>query len=263
MKPYLLLLFVTLFFLSGCLKFNHDDVSKVPTTPSNNTFKLEIKGLTDINIASQHSISNWYRAYSSVLYWKYLISSNISLQYNLLDSANKYQVEYFADNTWIRKNSLIYDSSNFEVFLYSTIEADSSILWEMFLSENQNNTYLVLQGYTSKNKKQGNWYFYKYVFKPISVLKVDWLYTDTSLRIIYSNIYEISDKFGSNLLVEYLSDPSKNSSYNILINLNNSDFTATTKIEIDSTTKQGRIYDSIYFNDTLWHYWNSNFENIP
>lgn len=259
MKFYLA--FFIVIFYSGCLKFNHDDVSKVPSIPSIKTFQLNITGLSNNNITPLHSNTNWYKAYSSIFFWKNLIASNILLQYNLLDSANNYQVEYFADNTWIRKNSLIYDSIDFDVFLYSTIEADSSVLWEMFLSENQNDPYLVLQGYTSKNKKQGNWYFYKHVFKPISVLKVDWFYTDTSLKVIYSDVYELSDKFGSSLLVEY--KQSIPSLYNISIKLNNSKLITTTQIEIDTITKQGRIIDSMYFNDTLWHYWDSNFENVP
>jgi len=261
MKLPLVILF-SLFFLLGCLKFNHADYSQVPIVPPSRTYLLNIPGLNVKHTEVQTTNSNWFTAYSKIEIWLNFISNNISTPYSMLDSLRKVDIEYFADNTWIRNNTFQNDSSNIEAFLYSTIEADTSILWELFFSVNNNDPFVSLQAYTSQNKSQGYWSFYKYVFKPIYVLKIDWIVTDTSLRVIYSNVYESGKNYGDKLSIEYLSKTNNSSVYNILIEITNNNQISTSKIEIDSITHQGRIKDSLVFLDTLWHNWDTNFENL-
>ncbi len=263
MHKYLFAIFFV-FIITGCL-FDEDKTEQAPDVPSFKTFYLNIPGLDSSLQKNSYDLEYYNRsvAFFKISVWNLLIKENIYNQYVTLKQFSNIPVDYFADNTWIRSYDFSVDSNDYQASLYSTFEPDSSTIWEMYFSVNDNDEFLILKGYNKKFLSQGNWTFYKYVLKPLEILKVDWLKTDSSFNIEYHNIYENSDYFGSSLSVIYLNEDYKNNKkYNILIDLYNNKKELATKIQIDSISYQGRILDSLSFNDNKWHYWDSNFVNL-
>jgi len=255
---YLFHILILVLLVSGCI--GNSENTEPPSVPDSKTFVINIEALNgDTTNIKKADYTNWIAAVAKIGIWKNLISDNIKNQYSILAGSDIVEPSYFADNTWVRYIYFLIDSVNYEAALYGTIEADSAVLWEMYFSSDNVTEYLTLEGNNNKYQTQGSWYFYKYVLKPIDILKVSWLQTDSSFLVTYHNLYEKSNFSGSSISINYLNDEYEG--YNVLINMFNSNTLDTTKIQLDSLHYNGRIQDSILFKDKEWHYWNANFLN--
>ncbi len=257
---FLILIFLSIFF-TGC-ETNDDSFTEEPDLPKIETFFLDIKTLdSNLITGNNNQFSNWQNAVSIINIWKNLIKDNIKTPYNALFDIKNMPAEFFADNTWLRDVNFIYDSIKYQIKLYSTYEADSSVLWEMFVSGDNITEYLAVKGSNNKYYTQGSWMFNKYVISNLNILSVDWLKTDTSLLVDYYIFYQNHDFLKSKLSVNYLNEFANQKKYNILIDFFNSNTELTTKIHIDTATNSGRILDSLIYEDTNWHYWNESLMN--
>ncbi len=229
---------------SCTLKFNEFP----PQIPDFITYKLDFQ---DLELEKKGN-SNWFVAASKLNEWTSLISENINLPFNSLSAAHWHKAEFFADNIWNWEFDLIDLNSSYLINLFGTIEADSSVLWEMFYSDVKDVQIQMLQGKSDKENTQGSWSFYKYVYQKIDVLKIDWKNADSALIVNYFNIYEQSNNFGDILKISYLNDDCY---YNVKLDFYSKKNDNTSKVELNKFLGYGRIKDYSIFNDSLWHCW--------
>ncbi|MBN2894163.1 MAG: hypothetical protein JXL97_19995 [Bacteroidales bacterium] len=252
-----ILTFIFFIIIIGC---NKNDNSFPPELPSMQTFLLETKGLENDSFvfdSKDDNYRNWFVAANKIYDWNFLISANIQIPLNCLFLAYQYEPKLFADRSWLWQYDFGVDLDTYQIKMYGTFEVDSSILWEMFVTENNSESVLLMKGNINKFFTQGNWIFYKHIFRPIEILKIDWLIEENVLHVNFTNEYEKSTNTGSMLEIIYsIEDTTR-----VKFNFYNQSTNTNSYMEINKVLGTGKIMDYEAFNDSLWHCWDSNFMN--
>lgn len=256
-KKIYIFIFIISFFWVGCIKFNHD-YAQYPQLPPQKSFILDLPNYKHYPLPSEELYYNWNTAYSYINLWNNLVSKNVTYSYMFLDSVYSSNFSYFADKTWEQEYSFSDDSLDIISKTYATIEADSSVLYEMFFSVNSSNLFLTLNGYSNIDNTQGSWHFNKYALGIIPVLNINWYSACNSFDVSFSNVYKNSNQFGQKLNISYPTNPDV---YNILIEVSTIGKQDSVFIQIDSISNKGRIMSFNNYNDSIWHYWNEDFKN--
>lgn len=247
---------VVLLFIFSCDKSNYNEA---PQLSEKKTFEITLGTLEDTAFSSYNSniYSNWQTAASKVAVWSNLIEANVKIPYKALNKASTNTPEYFADRTWKWKFEIDVDSVLYEVELFGTYEVDNSILWEMYVGKFDADKKLLLQGYSNKYSTQGNWYFYKHVFQPIDIVKIDWILSDSLLVVNYTNLYNKSLNIGNTMQIKYNQIDTNIVFINFISSLNTEIF-----VETNPEANFGKIMSYSNFGDSLWHCWNTLLQNI-
>ncbi len=241
-----------IFGASGCLqKYKLEDEHHLPISKTY-FFDYEVigKNCRLQNSKNFYGYSNWLTATNIIDRWKELFSENIGTPMLALKKADNVDIQHFADDTWVREYNILFDTNSYNMELYSTSEADSTVFWEMFKITDEA-ALMLLQGRADKLKNHGNWFFYKYVFKPIEVLEIDWRIENSDLEVTYINLYKKSKFCGNILKINYDFDNAK------LLKISTVEYAYydTTQIEFDFLTNTGKIKNEHIFADSLWHTW--------
>jgi len=255
---------IIIFFLLGlvfnsCNYFNEPNPFYKPELPESTTFIFDASVLEDDTVEPEMKLfmNNWLNASRKISLWTIFLEEKIEITQKLLEAAyNSPQFEYYANNTWIYKYDFIYNLTDFEIVLYATFEADSSVLWEMYTSVNGGENYLAMTGESNKSNTQGNWEFYSYTDVSNIALKIDWLKTEEYVLLTFYNLCNLSIFKASNLSLEYFS--SDTCKYDLLINSYNSIFDSYSEMRVNTKEYFGSIKSPLNYEDSLWHCWNSS-----
>ncbi len=253
------LILLSVLLLSNCEE--RYELSYAHTLPDSNTFYFDyeiIGGNSGMpEVTDNCSYINWLNAWEKIDKWQELFNYNIKVPILALKKSEEITIKHLADDTWVREFQIIVDTNIYEISLYSTLEYDYSVFWEMFVSQDNSLPVSLLRGEINSQRTKGYWIFYKYVFQQIDIVKIDWEIIDSELNVSFENVYERNNNFGDIISLSYpLNDTN-------LFVINNLDISLkdTTSIKFNRANDKGRIKSFIIFNDSLWHCWNSDFLN--
>ncbi|MEA3451554.1 MAG: hypothetical protein U9Q83_06580 [Bacteroidota bacterium] len=259
----IIIFFLVGVFLSSCNIFESPEPIYSPELPENITFEFDASVLENDTIEPEikQLMSNWMNSASKISVWTIFIKENIGITQNFLEAAYLApEFVYYANSSWVYEYSLISLNNSYEIKLFATFQADSSVLWEMYVSAEGEEEYLALTGESNYSKTQGNWVFYKYADVSNVAMKIDWLITQESVELTFYNLCETSIFQASNLSLEYfISDTVQ---YDLKINSYNSILDSYSEMKVNTIEFNGSLKSPNNYDDTLWHCWNSSLLDV-
>ncbi len=248
----LTIFFIVIFVFSSC------DQSQPPETPDVSTLFLpEIEEYTTKNSDNE----NFFHASTSVIEWSSILESdfNIVKKAFLLIIETEPKKEHQSKWVWNYKLSL--DNKEYDIEFSANVMADKTVLWEMKVSDNENyQNFLWLFGSQNENASAGQWILYEKPSNNVEYLQIDWTYNfdDNTYTLKYSKIKPETQDNGSYILFGNDQD----GDYDIYYDIYHSNIENYIEIDFNSVNQTGRIKDFQYFQDSLWHQWDENQNDI-
>lgn len=203
--------------------------------------------------------SNWNYAAFNVGFWNIVGVLGLAVPVASFVESFKYSPVQQPDYSWVWKYSVPVLHSVYEAELHGKY-IDNGVRWEMYISKQGEYTgFLWYYGESDLPATQGFWILKNKPSDPNDLLRIDWkrnLAQKTS-EIKYTNIVPGGVENGGFISYAITTSTSFDSTYTIFNKWKNQ----TTYIEWNSSTKAGRVKDSVHFKDDNWHCWDSRQNN--
>lgn len=263
-KIFLSIILVSLVLLStSCDKENLDYRPELPPVESMMMdFSAFQTSPTDGSKGISISYDNFVHAYTNVAFWNAFTTVSLIVPVSAYGYALQQEPEYVGDDSW----EWSYEFNLLQLTYTATLTGKRltnetfSMKMEIANSDLPALKFKYFDGECRYDHTHAEWNLYENAqVANIKVLEVEWDKNfetgDASMK--YTYVEPGQTETGSSIFWEYDVDGTPyNSSYTI-------DLAAgMINIEWDKTTKAGRIMDPVYFENSEWYYWNSNFENF-
>lgn len=255
-KKFLGVLILILIVTNSCRK---DEPGNMPALPPVTSISIEFPFMTSQKNGSVN-LTNWEFSTVSLALWNTLLNKNCAIPVTSFEKSVEQSPVYMEHNTW--KWSYRYSADS--VLVFSRLQgklANDSADWKLFVATSKDNItsdeFKWIEGKSASDQSGGWWLIYEKPSSPEPYLKIFWSQhgDENTNRLVYL-------KPGDPDTGHYLEYGTRNSSvydtyYNIELHNGNS-----IAIELNKTSKDGRIRSMFLYNDSLWHCWNSSFGNV-
>lgn len=203
--------------------------------------------------------SNWGFAALNVGFWNLAGTIGLAVPVAAFVESLKQTPVKQPDNSWIWTYSITVQGITYTAKLQGTY-IDSGVRWDMYITkQNEFSDFLWYYGESNSGTTQGYWVLKNKPSKPDDLLRIDWHRNpaDETGDIKYTNIVPNGPDNGGYISFTATKEQPYDRSYVIY----NKSKNETTDIQWSSSSKTGRVKDSVHFGDDNWHYWDSNLNN--
>ncbi len=258
----LLLLLVCVGFLASCSE--EEDATaqdSAPTLPSAAVFSVNLpKADAESGRYQSGKYENAFHALSNYYGWQIALELYLAHPTISFAAAIQQQPEYLKDeDRWVWSFNTDLEGNVYQVNLYGR-KAGESAAWEMYVSQEDGfQDLLWLSGTSALDGTEGTWRIRTNTENPKDALQIEWEVSNGDIP--YAK-YTGLDK-DSNVYLNYIEYGSlSEGSFNVFYNVYSNTADNLLKIEYNNQTKIGRVTDSAKFGDSLWHCWNSDYQDI-
>ena len=282
----LIILALIVLLSAGCASgVNNTKTSQPPQIPPQSTFVMDFSDfnqnsssinpsktpsvvfvcLHPMSIPSNETLhglgdhTNWGFAALNVGFWNLAGAIGLAIPVAAFVESIKQTPVKQPDGSWIWTYSITVQGITYTAKLRGKYMI-SGVRWDMFISKQNDYTdFLWYYGESNSDNTEGYWILKQSPSTPKDLLRIDWHRNASNETgdIKYTNIVPGGTENGGYISFEVSSDKPYNRSYVIF----NKGKNETTNIEWSSTTKAGRVQDSVHFGDNNWHYWDSSLKN--
>jgi hypothetical protein len=267
MKKFLAFTFLALFFLS-CEK--EDTTEVAPSIPPVETMLVDFGKLADATKSATFEKTNWLYSALTVGSWSAILGTTFAVPVAAFGTALKNEPTYLNNLTWQWQYSVEGFTSQYSARLIGKI-LKSGIQWEMYITKTgiqPFDEFLWFEGISSIEGNIGQWVLYHSAAFPEKTIQIDWKKEAEKVgEIKYTYVREKNDqgeqdKFKGSTLSYGL----QNKEFDIFVNVHA--YSAQelkfidTAIEWSSTTYNGHVKAEGFFNDTNWHCWDSQGNDV-
>ncbi len=264
---------------------NSPKTSKPPQIPPQSTFVMDfsdfIQGKSSFNpgqtgtllrvsalqeslpAANRNAIgerANWGFAALNVGFWNLAAFVGLAIPVAAFVESLKQTPIKQPDNSWVWTYSITVQGITHTAELHGKYIA-SGVRWDMYITKQDEYTdFLWYYGESDLGATQGFWILKDRPSKPNDLLRIDWHRNAVNETgdIKYTNIVPGGAENGGYISFTVTKEQPYDRSYVIY----NKGKNETTYIEWNSSTKAGRVKDSVHFKDDNWHYWDSSLKDI-
>ena len=266
-----ILLAITLLVVS-CKK---EDTSKAPTIPPYETMVINFGGLANHNKSVQaatdvQSSINWTYSALSVGFWNTLIGATFAVPVAAFKSSFGHLPAKTGDNTWQWTYTVDGFTSQYTARLVGELQT-SQIKWEMYVTKtgvDSFDEFLWFEGTSNLDGNSGQWILYQSAEHPDKAVQIDWEKTQDEVgQITYTYVRETDDQ-GNPLPTNgsYLTYGLQDSAFDAYVNShyysNQDSKFYDVNIEWSRTDYSGHVKSEDFFNDTDWHCWDSDGNDV-
>jgi hypothetical protein len=203
--------------------------------------------------------TNWSWAATNVVVWNTVLFVNLVVPVAAFQAAFQQEPVKLDDGSWMWSYGFLAQGVQHTASLHLSLN-NNLAYWQMYISkQNEFSDFLWFQGEGDLGYSHGTWTVNMNPANPVPYLEIEWNrdpQTNTG-DIKYTNIYQEDPNSGSYIRYGTMTGIHYDAFYSIFHkNLQN-----TTDIEWNRTTKIGRVYDVLHFQDEFWHCWNEVLEN--
>ena len=232
-----------------------EDNGKAPVLPKASSFVMDFSKFdsTITSIGDTTSI-NYNFAVQKLSSWNSLIKDSLNIPVQAFLESTNHTPQYLSDGWWSWKSTIVINQKYYKVDLRGKT-TDINVLWEAYISEEIGfQDYKWFEGECDLFTNVGIWNVKNKPFNNEFILQINWTnYYQGEADIKYTNVLSSDSLYGS--YVKYLrkTDSELNANYIIyeIIPENYSE------INLNRTTINGQVKDSLYFPDYEFHCWDS------
>lgn len=251
----LILAFGVLFTLNSCEK--SDEPMDLPPAES---LKIDFSTFPENTDGkkSVETVENWFYSAGNILVWNVGITLNIAIPIVAYAEAFNHEPVFLGDNSWEWAYDVVSGGFTYNVSLVGTRIDNETFSMEMTVSSLLMKDFKWISGIIRYDYTEANWTLQQSPRNPVDYLTID--YDRDFETESFSTKYEVVDP--QNELyegyIEYGMNPENDMDAYYKIFMNDT----TTNIEWNTETTAGRVKDNRYFEDTLWHCWDTQLQDV-
>ncbi|HKL66580.1 MAG TPA: hypothetical protein VJ877_01715 [Bacteroidales bacterium] len=248
---------------SSCDKENKDEKPELPPVESLvmdfsdfNSNPTQTKGIVT-------TYDNFVYSFYTVAFWSSISTGSISLPVAAYAYMMDKEGEYIGDNSWQWTYQFTYEQSSITATLTAERIDNEQFSMEMVIeSPNSPDGFKWFDGVIRYDHTAASWNVYKYdqTVPPTAtkMLEVSWTkdYEEETSSLTYTYVYPGQNETGS--YITFGKDPSLDYNAWYTISLTS----GMVEIQWDTETKAGRVKSENHFEDTNWHCWIGDLQDI-
>ncbi len=255
-----------------CSKDTSEPEEEPPAIPPTSAFIMDFTDFTSQdttgsaffkNLSANEVLSyrNWGWAATNVFIWNTLLTVGLAVPVaSYVEAFNHEAVKQPDGKKWLWSYNFTVLGIMHTAELYGYINGDR-VKWEMYISKHEfYSRFLWYYGYANLQLTQGKWTLNNNPNKPDSLLSIVWERNpdNSTAQIKYTNVLPEGPENGG--YIHY--GITTNTPYNAFYDVYNKGLNNHTNIEWNRATKEGRVSDLHHFQDTDWHCWGPNLEDV-
>jgi hypothetical protein len=262
--PFFILAVLMIGVILSCSKDSTEPQETPPTLPPASVFMMEFESfpLLDGKIIPDDPSQireNWGWAAANVLVWNTVLFVNLAIPVAAFQAAFQQQPVKLDDGSWMWSYGFVSQGLQHSAALHLSLN-NNLAHWQMYISkQNVYTNFLWFEGEGDLGYSHGIWTVNMNPNSPVPYLEIEWNRNpqDNTGDIKYTNVFQEDPNSGSYIHSGTMSENRYDAFYSIFHkNLMN-----TTNIQWDRTTKIGRVYDLLHFQDEDWHCWDEVLED--
>lgn len=265
-------IFMAALVLFSCQK-NEETVK--PELPPYESMVIDFTGLVEseksaLNETETQTKVNWFVSAANVGIWNLLIGVTFGVPAASFKAAFGKLPENSGEKTWEWNYSVDGFTSNYTARLVGTVQTDE-VEWEMYVTKDGVNPFtefLWFEGTSALDGNSGQWILNHSPEFPEEVVQIDWKKEGDEVgEVQYTYVRELDnarepEDFYGSYLIYGLQDEVFDAYVTIHAFDNMADEFHDTQIEWSRSDYSGRIKAEHFYNDTDWHCWGPDGEDI-
>ncbi len=265
---FALVLFVSVFLMQSCQK---DDLTspdpqgkKAPELPAVESFVMPFSDFEEFRgEEDSRTLSNWMYAASNVLVWNTILTVNLVVPVAAFYESFNHQAVYQGSGIWLWAYDVTVQGNTYNAELYGELLVNDEIKWDMYVSQEggfqQMHWY---SGITAIGGAYANWTLNYNPNNPTPLLDIDYQRNDGNdvETIRYTNI--IPSDPGNGGYIEHRVSTGQGVEFNRAYDVYKIEIDNLLEIQWNKPSNDGRVKDPEYFQDSEWHCWASNLQDI-
>jgi hypothetical protein len=275
----LMFILVTL-FMGSCEKSNdNSEQATVPELPPFESMAIDFGAFEENGTSGKASTlvydnkapnGNWVFSRVVVGFWSSALYTTLAVPVASFQAAFSKSPEKIADDTWQWTYSVDGFTSEYTARLTGQLTSDA-VVWNMYITKigiEGFDEFLWFSGSSALDGNSGFWILNQGPDRPDPILRIDWERSGDEIgNIRYTWVRESDDQQNAdpfrNSYLEYgLQEGNFDAYFNAYVyDTNLMEFTEVT-IEWNRSTFEGRVMAFAYFEDEVWHCWDSNGDDV-
>lgn len=254
-----------------CSKDTSEPEEGPPAIPPTSAFIMDFTDFTsqdttgsaffkNLSVDEALSFRNWGWAATNVFIWNTLLTVGLAVPVASYIEAFNHEAVKQPNGKWLWSYNFIVLGTMHTAELYGYKDGER-VKWEMYISKHEFYTrFLWYYGYANIQVTQGKWTLNNNPNKPDSLLSIVWERNpdNSTAQIKYKNVVPEGPENGG--YIHY--GITTNTPYDAFYAVYNKGLDNLTNIEWSRATKEGRVSDFHHFQDTDWHCWGPNLEDV-
>ena len=275
----LILMVMTLFTLSCEKSDTPSEQSLSPQLPPAETMAIDFEAFDESGTSGKSSITsidekapngNWVFSRVVVGVWSTALYSTLSVPVTAFHAAFSQTPEMISEDTWQWSYSVEGFTSEYTARLTGQLTAEA-VLWNMYITKTGIEGYDEFLWFTGSSSLDGNsgfWILNQGPERQDPMLRIDWERAGEEIGSIrYTWVRELNDQGNDDLFrnsyLEYgLQDAYFDAYFDAYVYDVNLQGFAEVEIEWSRETFEGRVRSFAYFEDEMWHCWDSNGDDV-
>jgi predicted small lipoprotein YifL len=208
--------------------------------------------------------TNWTIAATVAGVWNTILIANLAIPVAAFEKAIESKPSFVDTKKWQWQYSVTVLAATYTARLTGEIMSDN-IKWEMYISRDGVGGFAEFkwfEGTTALDGKSGQWILTHSQATQVPMLQIDWEKTGTEVGNIKYTYIKTGEAFKDSYIEYGLTTASLNAFYNIHFYETNKAKFVDVNIEWSTTAHNGRIKAADYFQNTSWHCWDGNGNDI-
>ena len=221
-----------------------------------------VNGLLKSTLAVENT--NWTVAATVAGWWNSILVINLAIPVAAFEIAANSSPTYLDNKTWQWKYSVPVLTATYTARLTGQVRS-GDVKWEMYISKDGVGSFaefLWYDGTTNSDGKKGTWTMKESQAEQVPMLQIDWFKSGTSIDSVKYTYVKSGVAFEGSYIKYGHSSNTLNAYYTVhywepirskMVDVN---------IEWSTALFNGRIKSVDYFQDTNWHCWDGNGNDI-
>lgn len=214
--------------------------------------------------------NNWLYPRIVVGLWNTALFTTLAVPVASFKSAFAHRPVFLGDNTWQWSYTVDGFTSQYAARLTGEVSGDV-IIWKMYVTKTgigAFDEFMWFSGESSKNGNSGHWVLHQSADRPNKMLRIDWERVNEEIGDIrYTWVRDLkdddsADSFKDSYLEYGLQDGDYDVFYNVHAYDENMEAFVDVNIEWNRTSYFGRVMSPSYFQDEVWHCWDTTGEDV-
>jgi len=208
--------------------------------------------------------TNWTVAATVAGVWNTILVANLVVPVAAFEHAVAKTPTYLDNKTWQWKYSVTVLAATYTARLTGQILSDS-IKWEMYITRDGVNGFAEFkwfEGTTALDGSGGQWILTQSQAVQVPMLKIDWELAGTDVGSIKYTYIKTGDPFKGSFIEYGKTSGSLDAFYTVSFWETNRAKFVDVNIEWSTTLFNGRVKALDYFQDSNWHCWDGNGNDV-